>query len=375
MVFPINHQDDYVIVFDALFYSDHFSICVVVETSESPDRPVKLVYTNGEDSVTKQGHTITFGLGAAVVTNWRKITRNLLNDYRKGITQTHKTALKKSKATIIKIVCLSVVGHGRLDNITLWTHNHMANFQDAAEWLRTNQDSQGGWPVAAERKLDDAMPALKPGWYSAMAQGQAISVLSRAYKLTNDYKYLKSALMATKPYTIPSSEGGVLAKFLDVFPWYEEYPTTPGSFVLNGFIFSLIGLYDLKCTAGPEEGREAARLFHDGMTSLKHMLHLYDTGSGSTYDLRHVTVQKAPNLARWGYHSTHIAQLQLLSSIDSDPILRTTLDRWIGYTQGKKYKSQKNKKVTFVEPAIAPKVDTMSPFEVQLLEQHIRARL
>ncbi len=28
--------------------------------------------------------------------------------------------------------------------------------------------------------------------------------------------------------------------------WYEEYPTSPPTFVLNGFMYSLLGLFDLK---------------------------------------------------------------------------------------------------------------------------------
>lgn len=36
----------------------------------------------------------------------------------------------------------------------------------------------------------------------------------------------------------------------------EEYPTTPSSFVLNGFMYSLIGLYDLKETAGENSGKK-----------------------------------------------------------------------------------------------------------------------
>lgn len=40
--------------------------------------------------------------------------------------------------------------------------------------------------------------------------------------------------------------GGVRTYFPGGFVWYEEYPTTPSLFVLNGFIYSLLGLYDLK---------------------------------------------------------------------------------------------------------------------------------
>lgn len=44
--------------------------------------------------------------------------------------------------------------------------------------------------------------------------------------------------------TVPvsqSQEGGVAAEFLGSLPWYEEYPTTPATFILNGFIYSLLG--------------------------------------------------------------------------------------------------------------------------------------
>ena len=35
--------------------------------------------------------------------------------------------------------------------------------------------------------------------------------------------------------------GGVVAEFLSSLPWYEEYPTSPPTFILNGFIYSVLG--------------------------------------------------------------------------------------------------------------------------------------
>ncbi|KAL3215841.1 hypothetical protein MRX96_033450 [Rhipicephalus microplus] len=64
------------------------------------------------------------------------------------------------------------------------------------------------------------------------------------------------------------------------------------------------------------------------------MLPLFDTGSGTTYDLRHFSLGVAPNLARWDYHTTHINQLLYLATIDDDPIFKTTADRWIQYMKG-----------------------------------------
>lgn len=172
--------------------------------------------------------------------------------------------------------------------------------------------------------------------YSSMGQGHAISVLSRAYYHSGDEKYLQSAIRGLRPFRLLSSKGGVAAYFLDKYVWYEEYPTTPSSFILNGFIYSLIGLYDLKSIALASDAEEAQKLFDQGMNSLKNMLTLFDTGSGTTYDLRHFTLKTAPNIARWDYHSTHVNQLLLLITIDNDPIFVTTSERWIDYMSGKR---------------------------------------
>lgn len=70
------------------------------------------------------------------------------------------------------------------------------------------------------------------------------------------------------------------------------------------------------------------------MTSLKHLLPLFDMGSRSAYDLRHVTLNIAPNIARWDYHATHINQLLLLATLDNSTVIQSTAKRWIGYMSG-----------------------------------------
>ncbi len=77
-------------------------------------------------------------------------------------------------------------------------------------------------------------------------------MLVRAYHETGDHQYLESAIRGLQPFT-RSVHGdsdkpcGVRTFFLGnrKFPWYEEYPVVPSIFVLNGFIFSLVGLFDL----------------------------------------------------------------------------------------------------------------------------------
>lgn len=91
--------------------------------------------------------------------------------------------------------------------------------------------------------------------------------------------------------------------------------------MLNGFIYSLLGLYDLHQIAPKAKGgKEAGLLYDQGIDSLKKILAIFDTGSGSVYDLRHFSLGVAPNVARWDYHVTHVNQLLLLATIDDDPI-------------------------------------------------------
>ena len=54
------------------------------------------------------------------------------------------------------------------------------------------------------------------GWYGAMCQGQAMSVLCRAYHATGEAKYLAAAEAALGPFTRDSrTEGGVRARFMN----------------------------------------------------------------------------------------------------------------------------------------------------------------
>ncbi|XP_035230885.1 D-glucuronyl C5-epimerase B-like [Stegodyphus dumicola] len=276
---------------------------------------------------------IYYGIGNSVM--WKTLTRDLLIDLSKGLpSMQNRRKISKSRNVQVRSIILS--GFGRVDNISLSSTSHMAHFFAAANWLVNRQDENGGWPNMVTRKLSNGMLELAPGWYSAMAQGQAMSVLTRAFRVTGDLHYLEAALRAIKLFNIRSEQKGILTTFLGKYVWYEEYPTIPSSYVLNGFIYSLFGLYDVQQSGSHKLCREAGKLFDNGLISLKQMLPLFDTGSGSVYDLRHFSLGVAPNLARWDYHSTHINQLLFLSTIHDDPILKSVSERWTGYMKGKK---------------------------------------
>ncbi|XP_012058108.1 PREDICTED: D-glucuronyl C5-epimerase [Atta cephalotes] len=329
----LDHVLDFVLKWD-LNIKDNGSVTVALQSREKKEMYYLHYVTNNVVLYNYNNH-VHYGIGQANH-QWKRLTRDLVVDLQKGLYLNDKSR-KKIPRSKLKVVKITLYGSGMIDNMTLSTSEHMEQFYDAARWFVANQNiTSGGWPNPVRRKVASGMAILEPGWYSSMGQGHAISVLARAYYHSGEAKYLQAAIRGLRPFRLTSAKGGVAALFLSKYVWYEEYPTTPSSFILNGFIYSLIGLYDLKSIAVGKDAEEATRLFNQGMISLKNMLTLYDTGSGTTYDLRHFTLKTAPNLARWDYHSTHINQLLLLNSIDNDPIFITTAERWIGYMNGKR---------------------------------------
>lgn len=317
----LDHVLDLLLSVD-IFFRPNSSLMVTMQNRES-QQIFYLHYILADFSLTVQDANIYHGLGLSATNQWKHLARDLFIDVQKGAAALYANRKLKMRRSELKVIRIAFLGSGAFDNLTLSTSEHIQHFYDAAEWFVQHQNqSTGGWAIPVKRRLASGFEDLPRGWYSAMSQGHAISLLARAfYHSGGNRKYLKAAVNALKPFKVPSAQGGVLAKFMGELPWYEEYPTTPASFVLNGFIYSLLGLYDLRQVAPKAKGgREAGVLFNQGMESLKKMLMLFDNGQGSVYDLRHFSLGVAPNIARWDYHVTHVNQLLLLATIDDDPI-------------------------------------------------------
>jgi len=319
---------------DVIFYGTNGSLTFYLENKDKKGDVFPITFSCSSTLIAVEDKTTIYGIGSCQ--KWTKLTRDLFIDLLKGhVLSGRGKKLTRSKWRLLN---MTVKGVGLLDNLTLSTSDHTSMFYSSADWLVRHQDDNGGWPIQVRRKMASGLIDLAPGWYSAMGQGQAMSLLMRAFNRSGRNEYFEAAIKGMLPFNKLSKDGGVRAYFMNEYPWYEEYPTTPPSFVLNGFIYSLIGLLDVFSLTPPDRTAGHAKvLFDDGMRSLKKMLPLFDTGSGSVYDLRHLTLGGiAPNIARWDYHSTHINQLLLLATVDSEPMLNTVAQRWIGYMQGKR---------------------------------------
>jgi hypothetical protein len=164
---------------------------------------------------------------------------------------------------------------------SLWTRYHdrprLRAATRVAEWLLATQRRDGTWRYRFAYVNPGIAVNLGAGWTSAMAQGQAISLLGRIYRKTRHRRYLTAIRRALAPLTHSVTHGG-LARHHGGGLWFEEYPTDPPSYVLNGFMFTLLGLADVHDLA-----RLARRQFARGYRCLKASLPDYDNGDISFY--------------------------------------------------------------------------------------------
>ena len=210
------------------------------------------------------------------------------------------------------------------------THDksHFETARKIAEWLIDNQDVVSGyWYYSYNYTHKFTKFLLEAPWASAMAQGQAISLLTRMYKVTNEYKYISAAKKATKLFDVPIVSGG-LASEMWGHTVYEEYPTIPYSLTLNGFMFCALGIYDLTQAT---DDKQVADLWSKAKDTLNFMVPLYDGDIMSAYCLSHVTVGNVQRDWADRYNSIHVTMLQCFESFIPSPTFKFYIKRWASF--------------------------------------------
>lgn len=202
-----------------------------------------------------------------------------------------------------------------------------------ADWLVNNLElSYQGLKVWMHYFDFEYKNTLKAPWYSALAQGQGVSLLLRAYLETKDEKYFQSAKAAFQPLLKEVRDGGVQYKDGGGNIWLEEYIIDPPTHILNGFIWTLWGVYDYWLVTNEEESK---KLFDDCLKTLQINLQRYDTGFWSLYDL---SEQFLKNLASPFYHKLHIVQLKILTNMTREKYFEQISEKWRKYQKCFLYK-------------------------------------
>lgn len=151
-------------------------------------------------------------------------------------------------------------------------------------------------------------------WPSAFSQSRGLSILLRGWQLTGENKYREAAEKALNIFEVDAKNGGVTT-FTELGPFYEEYPTVFPTMVLDGFFFSLCGLYD---AARALKSHKAETLFRTGIETIKKWLPYYDMGYWMRYNYCREDFYPDPDPATIGYLRLVITQLKMFSILTGD---------------------------------------------------------
>lgn len=193
-------------------------------------------------------------------------------------------------------------------------------FLQQVEWLVAHRvrraDGSVVWPYAVD--FQEGHCFLRAPWICAMAQGLAMSVLVRGHRMTGGRHLLDLARAATRVFEIGVEDGGVRTLERG-HALYEEYPGYPLPRVLDGFLFSLLGLYDLSAETGEPR---VTRLFADGIDGLRHTLSSWDYRSKWSWYGSH------GYLCPPHYNKLNGALLSSLARVSGEPTLERYAKSW-----------------------------------------------
>jgi hypothetical protein len=199
-------------------------------------------------------------------------------------------------------------------------------FLAAADWLCAHLErNQHGLSVWNHHFDWEYRSPLKAPWYSALAQGQGISLLVRAHQETRNTAYLQRAESAFESFQKSTGEGGVTFTDAHGDIWFEEYIVSPPTHILNGFIWAAWGVYDYFLATGDHS---AGVLFKRAVQTLLRNLDRYDLGFWSLYEQSGTLL---PMVASPFYHQLHIVQLRVMHRLTGEGKFAEVADRWQSY--------------------------------------------
>jgi len=201
-----------------------------------------------------------------------------------------------------------------------------SNFIRVADWLVSNLELNGAGLCVWHHHFDwEYRTPLKAPWYSALAQGQGISVLVRAFLETSENIYSGAARRAFESFLKTIDEGGVTYVDKKGHTWFEEYIVSPPTHILNGFIWSSWGVYDYYLATGEQR---ALDLFKEAVTTLSANLNQYDVSFWSLYEQSGTRLRM---IASPFYHHLHIVQLKVMHRLTGEDIFQEYASKWEGY--------------------------------------------
>jgi heparosan-N-sulfate-glucuronate 5-epimerase len=198
----------------------------------------------------------------------------------------------------------------------------LLTFMAQARWLVDHEvrltNGASAWPMPFSEPLFYAQTP----WLSALTQGNGISVLIRAYRLMKEDIFLEIARRAIRTFELDIRDGGVSTTVGKDGIFFEEFAAYPVAHILNGYIFSLFGLYDYVTLTNDVHIKAVVQR---SVATLHTLIDKFDMHYWSYYDLLH------KNPASHFYHDQHCVLLKALASYSGCEHCITLSKKWERY--------------------------------------------
>lgn len=204
---------------------------------------------------------------------------------------------------------------------------YLSKFMQCAQWTLDQQDPQGRWKNFFH--INERAP------FGAMAQGEAASLLIRAFVHTGDSHFLDAAKKSIDYMLLPIEKGGT-TKYEQANAYLMEF--TFLDMVLNGSIFAWWGLYDFVLITG--DNGIYKRALESTLNSIINVLPQFKNSFWSIYSLD-------GRIASPFYHNLHIAQMQAMYILTGKDIFNEYAILWT-----KQQNKLSNKSFAFLIKAI-----------------------
>jgi hypothetical protein len=161
-----------------------------------------------------------------------------------------------------------------------------------------------------------------PPWVSGLAQGTGLQAIARSAVKLNRMPELLPKIQAGLKLFEQAPPTGVRVQTEDGVE-YAQYSFWPSLRIINGFVQSLVGLYDVaKITGDPR----AAQLFADGDRAARSEVPRFDTGAWSLYSRDAITRESDLH-----YHTLLRDFLASLCDRTSEPVYCTAVSHFTAY--------------------------------------------
>ena len=195
-----------------------------------------------------------------------------------------------------------------------------------ADWIATNEQQLAhdavGWPFLVPWPDYHA----EAPWLSALTQGNCISVLVRAYKLTGKALFLDIARRAVRTFEHDIRDGGVSVQVGEDGVLFEEIAAYPAAHILNGYLYGLFGLYDYIDLTGDTT---ISALLQRSLDTMHRLIDRFDMRFWSRYNLLH------GHPATSFYHALHVTMLEALARYSGCDHCAKLAVRWAGYQRSR----------------------------------------